>query len=145
MNTLTKEAAIAMYNSDNELLKQEALKFYPELEPKIDIPSFDEACKELGISNKIPKGLSPSMQAQYQLEKIIEVVNKGQDIDPMDDNKTRYTPYFCNNSGLFSFAHVRRWSSALSFPAPLLIFSEDKAEQMATVHFELYKQMLTKI
>lgn len=135
---ITKELATEMLKSGNEVLVAAAKEAYPELGKS----NFEIACEKLGIEPIIPDGLSRSMQALFQLEKIIEVANEGWKPDFENEDEYKYAPYFYLKNGCQVFFRVAYWDTCTFVPAPSLFKSRELAEKIALENQELYGQML---
>ena len=132
---LTLELAKEMVSSGNEKLKRAAIEAFPELGKS----NFEKACEVLGIPPIIPEGLSPSMQAQYQLEKIIKVANDGWTPNFDDTDEWRYYPIFDVDGQALGRG---RCCSTTCVPAPTLFKDEDLCLKVVEENLELYRQML---
>ena len=135
---ITKELATEMLKSGNEVLVAAAKEAYPELIKS----NFEIACEKLGIEPIIPSGLSRSMQALFQLEKIIKVANEGWKPDFENEDEYKYAPHFYLENGCQVFFRVIYWSTIAGVPAPSLLKSRKLAEKIALENQELYGQML---
>ena len=133
---LTLELAKEMVSSGNEKLKKAAIEAFPELGKS----NFEKACEVLGIPPIIPEGLSTSMQAQYQLEKIIKVANDGWIPDFDDTDEYKYFPVFDVDGQALLF--VVLYCSSTCVPAPTLFKDEDLCRRVVEENLELYRQML---
>lgn len=132
---LTIELAKEMLSSGNETLKAAAIKAFPELHKS----NFELACEALRIPPTIPEGLSVSMRAQYQLEKIIQVANGGWTPNFEDTNEYRYYPVFDVKTKALDC--VGLYGSNSDVPAPTLFKSEELCEKAVNENLELYRQM----
>ena len=135
---ITKELATEMLKSGNEVLVAAAKEAYQELGKS----NFEIACDKLGIEPIIPDGLSRSMQALFQLEKIIEVANEGWKPDFENEDEYKYTPWFKKERGRQVFDYVTYWRTFTGVPATSLFKSRELAEKIALENQELYGQML---
>lgn len=135
---ITKELATEMLKSGNEVLVAAAKEAYPELIKS----NFEIACEKLGIEPIIPSGLSRSMQALFQLEKIIEVANEGWKPDFENEDEYKYAPYFYLENGCQVFHYVNYWYTSAAVPALSLFKSRELAEKITLENQELYGQML---
>lgn len=133
---ITLELAKEMLSSGNETLKAAAIKAFPELSKS----NFELACEALGIPPTIPEGLSVSMRAQYQLEKIIQVANNGWAPNFGDESEWRYYPVFDLETKALSY--VDHYLSDAHVPAPTLFKSKELCEEVVNDNLELYRQML---
>ena len=134
---ITKKLAEEMLNSGNELLVAAAKQAFPELVKS----NFEMACERLNIDPFIPDGLSISMRAQYQLEKITEVANEGWTPSMEDDDEYKYYPYFEFTEEGMVLDYVSFWASNTVVPAPSLFKSRELCEKAVNDNIELYRQM----
>ena len=135
---ITKELATEMLKSGNEVLVAAAKEAYLELGKS----NFEIACEKLGIEPIIPPGLSRSMQALFQLEKIIEVANEGWKPYFENEGEYKYAPLFYLENGRQVFNCVDGWCTSTDVPAQFLFKSSELAEKVALENQELYGQML---
>ena len=131
---ITKELATEMLKSGNEVLVNAAKEAYQELGKS----NFEIACEKLGIEPIIPDGLSRSMQALFQLGKIIEVANEGWYPDFDNHNQCKHAPWFKKERGCQVFYCVVNWSTASSVPAPSLLKNSELAEYAGTQFLDIY-------
>ena len=131
---ITKELATEMLKSGNEVLVAAAKEAYQELGKS----NFEIACEKLGVEPIIPDGLSRSMQALFQLEKIIEVANEGWYPDFENENEYKYFPYFYMENGCQVFHCVHCWVSLATVPATSLFKSRELAEYAGTQFIDIY-------
>ena len=134
---ITKELATEMLKSGNEVLVAAAKEAYLELGKS----NFEIACEKLGTEPIIPDGLSRSMQALFQLEKIVEVANEGWYPDFENENEYKYFPYFYMENGCQVLRSVYFWFTHASVPAPSLLKSDKLVRYIASQFLDLYRSV----
>jgi hypothetical protein len=151
-----------------EINKEKAKKLYPksddwfkaELEEVFgkdcfrrkdfrDIKTFEDACKELEITNDSCREIfseeeDPDEIAYKKLKVIIKAINQGWIPNWNNSNEKKWWPYFNLSSGFgFSCSDCTYDYSFSSVGSRLCFESQEKAEYAGQQFLDLYKEFLT--